>query len=119
MPENPAIDPAAIENLRALSPDEPAFLRELITIYLADTPQRLAEMETALAKNDAALLIRAAHTIKGSSGNFGATALAVLAQRIEDFGKTGDFTGATAALPAFKAESTRVNAALNQLAAGT
>lgn len=119
MPETPALNPAAIESLRALSPGDPVFLRELITIYLEDTPRRLAEVESALAKGDGLLLVRAAHTIKGSSGNFGATTLAKLAQEIEAYGKSGDFAGAGAALPAFKTEYARVNAALGQLAAGT
>jgi len=119
MPESPALDPAAIETLRALSPGDPEFLRELIAIYLEDTPKRLAEVEGALAKRDGQLLVRAAHTIKGSSGNFGATTLARLAQEIEACGKSANFAGAVAALPAFKAEYVRVNAALSQLAAGT
>ncbi|MDI1319258.1 MAG: Hpt domain-containing protein [bacterium] len=119
MPQNPALDPSAIETLRALSPGEPEFLRELIAIYLEDTPRRLVEVESALAKGDGPLLIRAAHTIKGSSGNFGATALAKLAQEIEAHGKSGNFAAATSALPAFKTEYARVNAALDQLAAGT
>jgi len=115
----PPLDPQAIDNLRALSPGDPAFLRELIEIYLQDTPRRLAELETALAGNDGPLLIRAAHTIKGSSGNFGATGLARLAQEIEAHGKTGSFAAAAAALPGFKAEYARVNAALTALAGGT
>ena len=119
MSEKPALDPAAIATLRELSPGDPEFLRELITIYLEDTPKRLAEVESALAKSDVQLLVRAAHTIKGSSGNFGATPLAKLAQEIEAHGKSGNFAAATSALPAFKAEYARVNAALRQLAAGT
>lgn len=119
MSPSPVLDPAAIETLRTLSPEDPGFLRELVDIYLQDTPQRLAELETALAKGDGPGLIRAAHTIKGSSGNFGATTLARLAQEIEALAKSGDLTAATAALPAFRAEFTRVSEALKQLAGGT
>jgi len=115
----PILDPAAIETLRSLSPEEPGFLRELVGIYLQDTPQRLNELETALARKDAQALIRAAHTIKGSSGNFGATELARLAQEIETHGKSGNFAAAAAALPAFKAAFAEVDAALKQLAGGT
>lgn len=119
MSETPALDPVVIANLRALSPGEPAFLGELIDIYLLDTPLRLAEVEAALARSDGPLLIRAAHSIKGSSGNFGATALIRLALQIEECGKTGDFAGAGATLPACQAEYARVHAALRRLAAGT
>lgn len=119
MSDNPALDPTAIANLRALSPEDPGFLRELIEIYLEDTPKRLAEVESALAKHDGPALIRAAHTIKGSSGNFGASTLARCAHEIETFGKSGDFTAAAAALPGFTAEFGRVNAALRKLAGDT
>ena len=119
MSPSPVLDPAAIEGLRALSPDEPGFLRELIEIYLKDTPLRLAELESALAKGDAAIVVRAAHTIKGSSGNFGASALAKLAQEIESQGKAGNLPAAAVALPAFKAEFARVNTALTAIASGT
>ena len=119
MPDSPTLDPTAIESLRALSPDEPAFLRELIDIYLQDAPQRLTELEAALAKSDGSSVIRAAHTIKGSSSNFGATALARLAQEIEAHGKSANFSAIAAGLPAFKGELARVSAALQQLAGGT
>lgn len=109
----------AIEALRTLSPDDPAFMRELIEIYLQDTPARLVEIETALGQSDGTLLTRAAHSIKGSSGNFGAATLAKLAQEIEGHGKTGNFAAAAAALPGFKAEFARVKEALTKLAGGT
>lgn len=98
MPDDPVIDTQAIDNLRALSPDagDSAFLCELITIYLEDMPLRLSELKEALAKQDATLLTRAAHTIKGSSGNVGAVRLARLAQTIESHGKTSNFTAAAA-----------------------
>ena len=116
MSDQPPLDPAAIESLRALSPDEPGFLGELVEIYRQDTPQRLAELDAALAKKDGSALVRAAHTIKGSSGNFGATTLARLAQDLEEHGKSSDFAAAAAALPKFKAELARVDAALKILA---
>lgn len=118
MPDNPALEPSAIANLRALSPDDPNFLRELIDIYLEDSPKRLAEIEAALAQQDGPTLIRAAHTIKGSSGNFGATQLARLALEVESHGKAGRLADAAAALPRLKEEFARVAAALRELAAG-
>ncbi|MDI1251155.1 MAG: Hpt domain-containing protein [Lacunisphaera sp.] len=118
MSDNPVLEPSAITNLRALSPDDPAFLQELITIYLEDTPQRLGDIETALAHNDGPTLIRAAHTIKGSSGNFGAARFARLALDIEAHGKAGDLTAAAAIVPGLKAEFAQVRAALLLLTGG-
>ncbi|MBI2497311.1 MAG: Hpt domain-containing protein [Opitutae bacterium] len=119
MPDNPILDPHAIQALRDLSPEGGAeFLKELITIYLKDTPTQMTELEDALARQDAARVTRAAHTIKGSSGNFGAAALAQLTLVIEAHGKAGNLTAAAAALPGFKAEFARVREALQKLSAG-
>lgn len=119
MPDDTVLDSQAIAALRELSPGDPAFLRELIEIYLQDTVVRFAEIDTALGKSDGPVLIRAAHSIKGSSGNFGAKPLARLAQEIESHGKSGSFAAAAAALPAAKAEFARVSEALKKLAADT
>ena len=118
MSDNPTLEPSAIANLRALSPDDPAFLRELIDIYLEDSPKRFAEIEASLAKNDGPTLVRAAHTIKGSSGNFGATHLARLALEVEMHGKAGNLDAAAAVVPALKDEFGRVRDALRRLTGG-
>ena len=116
MPDQPPIDPAAIEALRSLSPDtDGTFLRELIEIYLQDTPARLADLDAALAQGDANALMRAAHTIKGSSSNFGATKFAHLAQQIELHGKAGTCAPVPPLVPAFKAEYALVTEALKKI----
>jgi HPt (histidine-containing phosphotransfer) domain-containing protein len=80
----PDLDPEAIANLRALGDDgEDGFLREIIGIYLQDTPLRIADLRTARARGDHALYTRSAHTIKGSSSNVGALAVRALAEQIE------------------------------------
>src|SRR4051812_5684758 len=94
----PTIDPQALEGLRELNPDDPAFLRELIDLFIADVGERFAEIDRALATADANLLLRAAHTIKGSCSNFGAVELARISQIVELQGKAADFAGATATL---------------------
>src|ERR1035438_4961557 len=62
------IDPEAIATLNELNPDDNgAFLREIIGIYIEDTPRRLQDLKSSLASGDVALFTRTAHTIKGSS----------------------------------------------------
>jgi HPt (histidine-containing phosphotransfer) domain-containing protein len=119
MPDAHPLDLSAIEALRSLSPDtDGSFLRELIEIYLQDTPARLAELEAALARGDAPVATRAAHTVKGSSSNFGAANLAKLAQEIENLGKAGNCVAIAPLLPAFKAEYALVARALTQIMQG-
>lgn len=119
MPDDQVIDSEAIESLRALSPDDGGeFLRELIDVFLKDTPQRLAELDQALASQDAAIFTRAAHTIKGSSSNFGATRLSKLAQEIELLGKAGSLAGSAESCARLKSEFALVAEALGKIAQG-
>ena len=84
MPETPIIDPEAIENLRSLNPDDnDEFLREIVGIFLEDTPKRLTELDECLARQDVRGFTRAAHSIKGSSANVGASYLRSAAERLE------------------------------------
>jgi histidine phosphotransfer protein HptB len=117
MTSGPHLDPAAIQALRDLSPEgDEEFLRELVTIYLADTPKQLAQLDEALARQDAAQLVRSAHTIKGSSGNFGARELAQVAHQIESHGKSGNLAAAATEVPALKAQFALVAAELRRIA---
>lgn len=78
------IDPEAIENLRALNPDDgDAFLRDIVGIFLEDTPLRLAELRESLQLNDQVRFTRAAHSIKGSASNLGAAQLRLAAEKLE------------------------------------
>jgi HPt (histidine-containing phosphotransfer) domain-containing protein len=116
MSSDPIINPEAIQALRELSPDgDGEFLRELIAIYLADTPKQIEQLEAALTGQDAAVVTRAAHTIKGSSGNFGAEEFARLAKDIEAAGKAGNLPAAAALVPEFKRQFEKVATALKQL----
>jgi HPt (histidine-containing phosphotransfer) domain-containing protein len=81
MSDVPLIDPAALDNLRALG-DE-AFLQEIIDIFLSDTPTRIDELRRALATRDVRTFARAAHSIKGSASNLGAEPLRALAATLE------------------------------------
>ena len=95
MPDLPIIDPDAITNLRELNPgDNGEFLREIVGIYVEDTPKRLAELRGAFAAGDAPALTRAAHTIKGSSSNVGAAALRSAAERLEHMARSEGLGGA-------------------------
>ena len=110
----PVIEPSAIADLRALNPDDPGFLRELVELFVQDVPGRIAEIEQALATTDAVLLTRAAHTIKGSCSNFGATNLHRLSHEMEIQGKSAAFAAAAASLVALRHEFALVAGALKQ-----
>ncbi len=56
---------------------------ELIQAYLADTPDRLQELQELLATGNQSSLRRAAHSIKGSSSIFGIDAVEKSAHALE------------------------------------
>jgi HPt (histidine-containing phosphotransfer) domain-containing protein len=116
---SPAIlDPAAIENLRSLNPgDQDEFLREIVGIFLEDTPQRLAELDQCLAQGDASRFSRAAHSIKGSSSNLGANALRDLAGQLEHRSQKEGLADVGALLASLKVEFDRAKVELDKLLA--
>ena len=88
MPSTQVIDPEAIANLRALSPDDAdAFLSEIIGIFIEDTPSRIEELRTSRVNGDIPTFTRAAHSIKGSSSNLGAAQLRAVAEQLEHHSK--------------------------------
>lgn len=88
------IDPEAIENLRALNPDDDdAFLKDIIGIFLEDTPERIAELKQCLASYDQPRFTRAAHSIKGSASNLGATKVRAVAEKLEHQSRNSGLDG--------------------------
>jgi HPt (histidine-containing phosphotransfer) domain-containing protein len=110
-----SLDPHAINALRELNPGDDSFLRDLIQIFLEDAPLRLAEIEESLARGDGRRLMIAAHSLKGSSANFGAEQLRTRCEEIERCGRLGVLDPVPAQLPALRQEYARVEAELQSL----
>jgi HPt (histidine-containing phosphotransfer) domain-containing protein len=115
MPDALVIDPQAIENLRALDPGNDEFLREIVGIFLDDTPRRITELEESLAAKDTAKFTRAAHSIKGSSANLGAMALRALAENLEHESRKTGLEGVGPQVAALKTEFGRAQTELRKL----
>ncbi len=116
MPELPSIDPEAISNLRELNPgDGGEFLREIIAIYLEDTPKRIEDLRSTLKSGDTAGFTRAAHTIKGSSANVGAQVLKGIAERLEIMSRRDGIAGAEPVVAEIETEFARASAELLKL----
>lgn len=117
VPDLPTIDLEAISNLRELNPgDNGEFLREIVSIYIEDTPKRLAELKSCLASGDATTFTRAAHTIKGSSANVGAQLLKATAERLEAISRRDGLGGVSGLIAECDAEFERVKAELRRIA---
>ena len=88
------------------------FIGELITTYLEDAPQLVAEMKRAFAVNDVDSFRRAAHTLKSNSANFGATALTAHARELEQMARAGNLQSADEKIARVETELVQVTAAL-------
>jgi len=80
------------DELFARVDDDLELLGELIEIFLEDYPDLLAEIEAAVIAKDAAKLRHAAHTLKGSVGNFCTTGAFEASNKMEISGANEDFS---------------------------
>ena len=113
MADTNPINSEALETMLQMVGGDTAFLAEMIDAYLADSPQLLADLRQAVAVGDTDLLRRAAHSLKSNSENFGATALAALARKLEELGKSGVLADAYDLTEQAAAEYQRVKGALD------
>jgi len=87
-------DPSALERLReSLGTAAPEILREIVARYLEDAPRLLREMQQAAQQGDVVWFTRAAHSLKSSSAQVGANALAARCKDLEQMGQTGTLEG--------------------------
>ena len=110
------VDSEAIENLRSLGePGDDSFLKEIVEIYLQDTPERLAAIKAARESNDQPLYTRSVHTIKGSSANVGAIEVRSLAERLEQRSKQEPLADLDAGVAELEKAFARASEALRAL----
>jgi two-component system sensor histidine kinase/response regulator len=91
------------------------LLVELIDVFFADCPRMWQSVRDALAQGDAQKLRRAAHTLKGSVGVFGAHAAREAAERVEQLAAKGELGSAAEAVAQLEAELQRLKPTLLDL----
>jgi HPt (histidine-containing phosphotransfer) domain-containing protein len=73
---DPVLDMSVVEELLSFSDDgDPELLVDLIRMFLDDGPAKVDAVAQGLAAGDFDKAERAAHSLKGSSGNLGARLL--------------------------------------------
>lgn len=107
------IDMTVLDGYRSLQAEgEPDIVTELIDMFLADLPSRVAGLRQAVEAGDAPAARRTAHLLKGAAATLGATGLAGLCDYIETTARAGTVTAAAELLDDIDAESARCSAAL-------
>lgn len=103
---------ASLREMGALGSNAP---RRILELYLGDSPNRLATMRRGLAEADAEVIERAAHALKGSSANLGASDLAEHCHQLEMLAGEAVPVDGAARLDALEAEYARVEQAMRKL----
>ena len=98
--------------LLGLMDGDQQLLQELIEVFLEDAPQRIEGVRRALNAGDALALYKAAHTLKGSAGNFGAPEVVGLALRLEALAREGNLDAAGVQFQRLETEMNRLVAGL-------
>ncbi len=82
------------ETIENLGGDE-ELLRELVEIFVDQSPKLLNKLRDAISSFDAEGVMRAAHSIKGELSCLGAAAAAETAQELETMGSKKEMAGAS------------------------
>ncbi|MDQ3440234.1 MAG: Hpt domain-containing protein [Planctomycetota bacterium] len=113
---DPALDLEVIERLRSLNqPGAPDVVREVLTLFLEETPARLAAITAAAESGDADALRRAAHVLKGSAAAIGAVTLQRICAGLEDAAQQGRMVDAPTGAESASVAYTAVRAAIDHL----
>jgi len=103
-----------VEAMRRVDGDQ-WLLGELADMFVQGAADQISLMREALAAGDGERLARAAHSFKGSVGNFGAKAAFDAALNLTTVARTGQLDRAPEALDALEREVARLTAALRAL----
>ncbi|MCP4409336.1 MAG: response regulator, partial [Gammaproteobacteria bacterium] len=93
------LDKVALDNIRRLQrPGKPDILQKVIGYYMDSAPRLLENLHESLARKDADALRMAAHSLKSSSANLGAKALAGDCLELETMARNNQLDGAAGIL---------------------
>jgi PAS domain S-box-containing protein len=94
------------------------LLREVIDVFLSDSPKLVSNIRLAIDTRDANALAASAHAIKGSIGLFVQGAAYEQARRLEQAAKRGNLAGAVGLRAELEAEVAELHEALGGLLKG-
>jgi two-component system sensor histidine kinase/response regulator len=92
------------------------LLAEMVALFFADCPKRLAAIREAIDRGDSRSLESAAHALKGSVGNFMAKRAFEAVRKLEMLGRQADLDRAEEAYRKLEIEIERLNPALEMIA---
>ncbi len=114
------IDQAVLDGIRVLdSNGAKGLLGKVLSLFLSDSPKLVEEILSAAGKGERESVRRAAHTLKSSSANVGATNLSTLCRKVEEMAREGKMPGSgDPVLAILEGEYRSVREALSSILAG-
>jgi len=107
-----APEPPQVAALRRIVGGDEKLLREVVRVFLEDTPAKLSALAIALAAQDSSALAMAAHGLKGSAAALGARAATDAAAHLEALARARNLAEADISAAQVKEEITAVRDAL-------
>jgi signal transduction histidine kinase/DNA-binding response OmpR family regulator/HPt (histidine-containing phosphotransfer) domain-containing protein/PAS domain-containing protein len=109
----PTLDASILAEIYSLQVEgEPDLLAELIDAFFKNSKKLMEQISTSESARDEDRLRRAAHSLKGSSGNLGATRLAEMCGEVERLAQLKELDAISPLLPFIEAEYQKVLSAL-------
>ena len=82
---DPVLDMSVVEELMSFADDgDPELVLDLIQMFLDDGPGKVTAVVQGVASGDFERAERAAHSLKGSSGNLGARLLSAVCEEVQN-----------------------------------
>lgn len=109
------LDTTALDAIRALDETGAAgLLRQIVQLYFQTTPRLIGELRQAQAAGSLEEVRNAAHSLKSSSANLGATRLAQMCKSVEHAARAGALHDALPDADAIEREYAAVRGALER-----
>ncbi len=110
------LDMSVVEELLSFADDgDPELLIDLIQMFLDDGPAKVQSITDGARTGDFEKMERAAHSLKGSSGNLGARLLQEVCEQMQMASRQHKLDEARKVSPLVAANFTRAEAALRDL----
>jgi signal transduction histidine kinase/DNA-binding response OmpR family regulator len=108
------LDEQALRQIRSLrQPGGPDLLKKIVDLYMSNSRTLIQTLRDSIIREDAAGVAQAAHSLKSSSANVGATALTQLCAQLEAVAKSAQLESAWTLLDRMVEEHQRVLLALD------
>ncbi len=89
-----ADDPLSVEDFRRAYGDSPEVMREILRLYCDEAPRKLSAIEDGLARSDAEVVAKAAHSLANTSGTLQSKPAVRAARALEAAAREHDMSAA-------------------------